>query len=165
MTFSNVRNRTATSSGLARLRDGSGTVFATNAKVLWSTDEDLHGSGICSISSGVITLPVGYYYLVEASMSCASSVVDEISLQLYDENTSSYVGTESYLNCQDAANSEHARLFAKDDMSRLWVDAKSSAGSVSFRMKAPSSFYQCDVQYYGLRRRVGYSRCLVWRFD
>ena len=165
MTFSNVRNRTATSSGLARLRDGSGTVFATNAKVLWATDEDLHSSGICSISSGVITLPVGYYYLVEASMSCASTISDEISLQLYDENASSYVGTESYLNCQDAANSEHARLFAKDDMSRLWVDAKASAGSVSFRMKAPSSFYQCDVQYYGLRRRVGYSRCLVWRVD
>ena len=165
MSFSAVRNKTATSSGLARLRNGISTTFATNSPITWATNEDLHSESVCSIASGVITLPVGYYYLIEASMSCASSVPDEISLQLYNESTATYFGTESYLNCEDAANSEHARLFAKDDMSRAWVDARSTAGSVSFRMKAPSSFYQCDQLYYGLRRRVGYSRCLVWRFD
>lgn len=173
MTFSKITSETATSSGLARLRSANSTVFGASNKMLWAVNEDLHGSSICSVASGVITLPVGYYYLLEASMGVIDTTTAgqnaEITLQFYNETTAASVGTKSFLIAARANVGEQFQTFSMDDASRLWVDATSGAGSVSFRQVGVSStgydFDKADQAGFGGRYVTGFSRCLVWRFD
>jgi len=167
MTYLATFSETATGSGLARLRDGSSTTTGTNNKILWAVNDDLYGSSVCSVASGVITLPVGYYYLLEGSTSARSSIdVFNFTMQFYDENSSAYVGTESFLSANYANVGEDFQTFSMDDASRVWVDATSTAGSISFRQKITSTNINgWDVAQVGPRNWTGYGRCLVWRFD
>ena len=167
MTYLATFSETATGSGLARLRDGSTTTTGTGNKILWATNEDLYGSSVCSVAAGVITLPVGYYYLLEGSVSARSDInTFNLTMQFYDENASAYAGTESFLSAQLANAGEDFQTFSMDDASRLWVDATGGAGSVSFRQKVTStSIDGWDVAQVGPRNWTGYGRCLVWRFD
>ena len=166
MTFSAVRNQTATSSGLLRFREASTTtVPGAGQRTKFSVTEHLHGSNVASIAAtGIITLPVGYYYLLEASFSVTSaSTVGEFYFQFYDENSSSYVGTSAFMTDENGNNSDDKKLFSRDDMARVWVDATGGAGSVSFRQVNASPALTCDDS--NIRWWVGYSRCLVWRYD
>ncbi len=173
MTYSNVTSETATSSGLARLRSANSTVFGAGNRMDWGVNEDLHGSSICSVSTGIITLPAGYYYLLEASMGVIDTTTAgqnaDITLQFYDENASASVGTQSFLIAARANVGEQYQSFSMDDASRLWVDATSVAGSVSFRQVGTSStgydFDKADQAGFGGRFITGWSRCFVWRFD
>ena len=166
MTYLATFSETATGSGLARLRDGSSTTTGTNNKILWATNNDLYGSSVCSVAAGVITLPVGYFYLLEGSVSARGSNIFNLTMQFYNENTSAYVGTESFLSAQLANAGEDFQTFSMDDASRVWVDATATAGSISFRQKVTSAFINgWDVPQLGPRNWTGYGRCLVWRFD
>lgn len=168
MTYSNEVHQTATSSGLAQLRDASGTTPGVGAVIQWATVDTFRGSSVCSVLSGVITLPVGYYYLLEGAVGCLSSVdVWDAHFQFYDENASAYVGTKGYLSGDIGTAGEHYDAFSMDDCARLWIDATSSAGSISLRqqslVKGPVTNF--DAAGPGGRQNTGYSRCLVWRFD
>lgn len=166
MTYSAVKNRTATGSGLLRFREASGTtVPGAGQRTKFSVTDNLHGSSVATIdAAGIITLPAGYYYLLEASFSVTSaSTVDEFYFQFYDENASAYIGTGAFMTDENGNNSDDKKLFSRDDMARVWVDATGSAGSVSFRQVNASNALTCDDS--NIRWWVGYSRCLVWRFD
>ena len=166
MSYSAIKNRTATSSGLLRFREGSNTtVPGAGQRTKFSVTENLHGGSIASIdASGIITLPAGFYYLLEASFSVTSaSTVGEFYFQFYDENASAYIGTSAFMTDQNGNNSDDKKLFSRDDMARTWIDATGSAGSVSFKQVNASPALTCDDS--NIRWWVGYSRCLVWRFD
>ena len=167
MTFSNEVHQTATSSGLAILRDASGTTPGVNAVIQWAAQDTAHGSSVCSVASGVITLPVGYYYLLEGALGCLSTVaVWSMHHQFYDENASSYVGTKGYMSANVGSAGEHYDAFSMDDCARVWIDATASAASISLREQAltggPVTNFDSNANG---RRWTGYSRCLVWRFD
>ena len=167
MTYSNEVHQTATSSGLAQLRDASGTTPGVGAVIQWATVDTFHGSSVCSVLSGVITLPVGYYYLLEGVLGCLSTTnVWDMHHQFYDENASAYVGTKGYMSGDLGNAGEHLDAFSMDDCARLWVDATSGAASISLREQAlvngPVSHFDSNANG---RRFTGYSRLLVWRFD
>ena len=167
MSYSAVKNRTATGSGLLRFREASGTtVPGAGQRTKFSVSENLHGSSVATIdAAGIITLPAGYYYLLEASFSVTSTSgpVGEFYFQFYDENASAYIGTSAFMTDENGNNSDDKKLFSRDDMARVWVDATSLAGSVSFQQVNASVANSVDDS--NIRWWVGYSRCLVWRFD
>ncbi|MBI05345.1 MAG: hypothetical protein CMM54_00020 [Rhodospirillaceae bacterium] len=167
MTYSNEVHQTGTSSGLAQLRDASSTTAGLNAIIQWATVDTFRGSSVCSVSSGVITLPAGYYYLLEGVVGCLSTSAGwDAHFQFYDENASAYVGTKAYLSGDIGTEGEHYDAFSMDDCARLWVDATSSAGSISLREQAVvGPLDRFDTAGPGGRQNTGYSRCLVWRFD
>jgi len=164
-------------SGLARFSDSSSMAsFANDDKIPMATTETLVGSSVASIAAGVITLPVGYYYLLEGALdigynsgSVASSNTRQIYTQFYDENSTSYIGTQSYQNGEKGNNFEDIVLLSHDETARVWVDATASAASVSWRIQtvASSCYNRSDLLYpkTNPERWVGYTRCLVWRFD
>ena len=169
MTYLNITSQTGTGSGLARLRSANGTTFGAGNKVDWAVDEDLHGTGVCSVASGVITLPVGSYYLLEGSVGvidvATAGANADIKHRFYDENASADIGTEAFLIAYRTNAGEQFQAFSQDDMARCWVDATSTAGSISLRQVGTSAFDTADSTGFGGRRWTGFSRCLVWRFE
>ena len=169
MTFSSQFNQTATSSGLVTLHDASATTGGLNNSFQWAQTEEHYGTSVCSVASGVITLPVGYYYLLEGSCGIygASNIYD-LTIQFYNENTNAYVGTKGFYSGQLGNAGEHYRTFSLDDCARLWVDATSSTFNVSLKQQAASggsvTAFDQPQPAAGSRKWVGYSRCLVWRF-
>lgn len=167
MTYSNEISQTATSSGLALLRDASGTTPGVGAVIQWANVDTLRGTSVCSVASGVITLPVGYYYLLEGTLGAVSNIkVWDMHHQFYDENASAYVGTKGFMSAEIGTQGEHYDAFSMDDCARLWVDATASAASISLRQQAlvNGPVVAFDSNLNG-RRWTGYSRCIVWRFD
>ena len=154
--------KSATPTGLARLYDGSSTTPSVNGVHLWGSLEDLHGSGTCTVSSGVISLPSGYKYLLQASTAPggSSGYYLDLHIQFYDENSSSYIGTKGFNRGGLANNQDIYQDASKDETARVWVDASSSSASVSLRFQSLNGFNSID----STQRWNGFSRCLVWRF-
>ena len=176
MTFSASQYTLVEPSGLARFSNSSSMAsFATDDKIPMADTETLVGSSVASIAAGVITLPVGYYYLLEGALDIgrnggvAGANTRQIYTQFYDENATSYIGTQSYQNGEKANNFEDIVLLSRDETARVWIDATASAASVSWRIQtvASSAYNASDVLYSKTNpeRWVGYTRCLVWRFD
>lgn len=175
MSYSNSEYSVVEPSGLLRFSDSSTTVFGNNNKILMTSTENIVGTNIVSIASGVITLPIGYYYLLEGALSAgdpynaSTAGTRQIYTQFYDEDTSSYIGTKSYQNGERANSQEEEVLFSMDDNARCWIDASTSERSISWRMQTilNSTYDRSDVQYPQSPQElwVGYTRCLVWRFS
>lgn len=175
MTYANAQYAVVEPSGLLRFSDSNSTTFGNDFKILMATTEALISTGVASIAAGVITLPVGYYYLLEGSF-CAgrgsglgSANTRQIYTQFYDEGSSAYIGTQSYQNGEKGNNFEDVVPLSRDETARVWVDATASAQSVSWRMQtvASSTYTQSDTFFSKTNPElwVGYTRCLVWRFD
>lgn len=164
--------------GLLRFSNSTAMAnFSANDKILMADTENLIGWGTATISAGVITLPVGYYYLLEGAFSVGDldganyPQSAEIYTQFYDENAASYIGVESYQNSNipSSGSSEIGVLLSRDETARVWVDATAAAQSVSWRITStPYPWDASDILYpiTGLSPRlwVGWTRCLVWRF-
>lgn len=162
MTYTTKPLKTATPSGLARLYDGSSTTPAVDGVHLWGSLENLHGSGTCTVSSGVISLPSGYKYLLQASTAPGGSSGSylDLHIQFYDEGSSAYIGTRGFNRGGLANEQDIYQDSSKDEAARVWVDASSSAASVSLRFPTLDGFNSID----SVQRWNGFSRCLVWRF-
>ncbi len=175
MSYSNSQFSIVEPAGLIRFSNSSTTTFGNNNKVLMTNTENIVGTNIATISSGIITLPVGYYYLLEASLSAGDAYnvsthgTRQIYTQFYDENSSAYIGTQSYQNGEKPNADDDSVLFSRDDTARCWIDASSSEGSVSWKMQTitNSTYDRSDVQYTQSPQQlwVGYTRCLVWRLN
>lgn len=175
MTYLNSSHALVEPSGLLRFSDASSTSFADDNKILLGTTEHLVGSSVASIAAGDITLPVGYYYLLEGSF-CAgrgsglgAAGTRQIYTRFYNEGTTTYIGTQSYQNGEKGNNFEDLVPLSRDETARVWVDATGGAVTVSWRMQtvASSSYTQSDTFFAKTNPElwVGYTRCLVWRFD
>ena len=189
MTYSNQANQFSfvDPSGLLRFSDSSGTpgspasAVSSGDKILLANSEDLVGSNIATISgAGVITLPSGYYYLLEGSLSIGdssgtsfSTTNRDIYTRFYNETTASYVGTESYQNTipPNQSTDEAEAPLSKDETARCWIDATGGAVDLSWKISNVlySNYNQSDAIYPNSAASgelwVGYTRCLVWRFD
>ena len=166
MTFVASSNQTATPHGLARLYDGSSTTLGANNKHLWGSTENLYGTNICTVNAGTITLPSGYYYLLEGSSAPAGSASGSgvgavLTIQFYNETVSSYQGTQGFHRGGISSNQDIYQPFSKDEMAKVWIDASGSSVDVSLRIVSFNEFSNIDTT----QRWNGESRCLVWRFD
>ncbi len=166
MTFSNKSIKTATPSGLIRLYNGSQTSVAVNNVHKWNSTEDLHGSNVCTVSSGVISLPSGYQYLLQASTcpGASNGYYIETTFQFYNEGTSSYIGTQGFIRGGYSNNQDIYQPLSKDENARVWIDASGASVSVSLRFVAlggDATGRNIDQ----VTRYNGHSRCLIWRFD
>jgi len=167
--------------GIARFSNSSSmtTTMSAGTIIQMADTEDLVGSDVASIASGIITLPAGYYYLLQGAFSVGDGITNwypqsrEIYTRFYDEVAATYIGAESYQNSNvpNTGDSEIGALLARDETARVWVDATGGAKSVSWRVSAtPYPYDRSDIFYpnnlvipYPLW--VGYTRCTVWRFD
>lgn len=128
------------------------------------SSRDLHGSASYSVSSGVITLPSGYYYLLRGAIGAhgASLTNDLLSYRFYDTGASSYIGRRGWLAWQEAP-----KLTCGDEYAIAMVDASSSAQTVDLRIVTQAGTITLDpssstYQYYYY---AGYSRVEIWKWS
>jgi hypothetical protein len=123
-----------------------------------------YGSDTYSVSSGVITLPAGYYYLLKCALSVYTSLsnlqTSTTSYQFYDTGASSYVGRRGWENWQ-----EYPKLEGGDEYAIALVDATSSSKTIDCRIVTVSvSGMHLDsttAQYV----YAGYSRCEIYKWS
>lgn len=110
--------------------------ISAGSVIQWGSEYQLEGSASYSVSSGVITLASGYYYLLKAAPASYGPTVtgDTISYQLYDTASSSYIGRRGHLCWQ-----ESTFLTGGDEYAIALIDASSSARTVDCRILATSS--------------------------
>tara|TARA_R100000773_G_scaffold42988_1_gene40843 strand:+ start:782 stop:1291 length:510 start_codon:yes stop_codon:yes gene_type:complete len=124
----NFESITVLSNSTTDFAISSGTVFQ-----LGNSDQ-LHGSDSYSVSSGVITLPGSYYYLLKFVPAATSPVEDSsktasFSYQFYDTVSSSYIGRRGWLIWQ-----ESPKLNGGDEYAIALVDASSSSKAIDCRV-------------------------------
>lgn len=110
--------------------------ISAGSVIQWGSEYQLEGSVSYTVSSGVITLPSGYYYLVKSALGCYGTTVtsDTISYQLYDTTATAYIGRRGHLCWQ-----ESTFLTGGDEYAIALIDASSSAQSIDCRILATSS--------------------------
>lgn len=127
------------------------------------SQRQLHGSDTYSISSGVITLPSGYYYLLRCGIGAYSSATSSLlSYRFYDTGTSSYVGRRGWLAWQ-----ESPKTTCGDEYAIALIDASSSAQTIDLRIVTQSGTVKLDatsesnIYYY----YAGHSRVEIWKWS
>lgn len=125
----------------------------------------IHGSDSYSVSSGVITLPSGSYYLIRAAPASSGPTVtsDYMSYQFYNTGASAYIGRRGWLVWQ-----ESPKLNGGDEYAIAMIDASSSAQTVDCRILTTSSAgFKLDpsnsstVQW----TYAGRTRIEIWRYS
>tara|TARA_B100000902_G_C27043921_1_gene780732 strand:- start:48 stop:554 length:507 start_codon:yes stop_codon:yes gene_type:complete len=128
------------------------------------SERSLKGTDTYSVSSGVITLPSGYYYLLRAGIGAYGSNLtnDLISYRFYNNGTSSYVGRRGWLAWQ-----ENPKTTCGDEYAIALVDASSSAQTIDLRIVTQTGSITLDAtsstyQYYTY---AGHSRVEIWKWN
>ena len=128
------------------------------------SSRDLHGSASYSVSSGVITLPSGYYYLLRGAVGAYGTSVtnDLLSYRFYDTGASSYIGRRGWLAWQEAP-----KLTCGDEYAIAMVDASSSAQTVDLRIVTQAGTITLDPSSstYTYYYYAGYSRVEIWKWS
>ena len=135
----------------------STTDFSISAGTVMQLGEEdqLCGSATYSVSSGVITLPSGYYYLVKGVFSATAPsdyATAFISYQFYDTGVSSYLGRRGWLIWQ-----EYPKLNGGDEYAIALIDATSSSQTIDLRVVTKNGTISGDPtgsqsEYVGLSR-------------
>ena len=114
----------------------SNVSISSGSVIQWGSEYQLEGSVSYSVSSGVITLASGYYYLLKVALASYGPTVtsDAISYQLYDTGSSAYVGRRGHLCWQ-----ESTFVTGGDEYAIALIDASSSSQTVECRVLATSS--------------------------
>ena len=128
------------------------------------SERSLKGSDTYSVSSGVITLPSGYHYLLRCGIGAYGSTVtnDLLSYRFYDTGASSYVGRRGWLAWQ-----ESPKLTCGDEYAIALIDASSSAQTIDLRIVTQAGTITLDAtsstyQYYTY---AGHSRVEIWKWS
>jgi len=127
------------------------------------SERSLHGSDSYSVSSGVITLPSGYYYLLRCGIGAYSTSTSSLlSYRFYDTGASSYIGRRGWLAWQ-----ESAKTTAGDEYAIALVDASSSAQTVDLRVVTKSGTITLDAtsSSYTYWTYAGHSRIEIWKWS
>lgn len=175
MTYLDIENATFQNyESVTMLHNSSTDYNASNGyKLALDASLSLHGSESYSVSSGVVTLPSGSYYLLRGMPAAyypnADSSMNSASLeyQFYDEGASAYIGRRGFLGWQEAG---YYHLTWGDEVALALVDASSSSKTFSLPLVTvndngnqivvdPSS---STYTYYYYN---GYSRVEIWRFN
>jgi hypothetical protein len=100
------------------------------------SESQLFGASSYTVSSGEITLPSGYVYVVKAVLGCYGPTVtgDQITYQLYDTTNTAYVGRRGSLIWQ-----ESPKLQGGDEYAIALIDASTTAQTIDLRILGVSS--------------------------
>ena len=168
MTFISVQgaNSLAANFEAVTVLHNSSTDIACSAGTVvpLGSSRDLQGSASYSVSSGVITLPSGYFYMLKGAIGAYGSTIssDLLSYRFYDTGSSAYVGRRGWLAWQEAP-----KTTCGDEYAIAMVDASSSAKTVDLRIvtKAGGTIVldpsASTYQYYWYS---GYCRVEVWKW-
>ena len=163
---SSALNDTAINLDSLTVLSNSTTDFSISVGTVMGLGEEdqLYGSDTYSVSSGVITLSSGYYYLLKGVLSGtvpAGEVTSAYtSYQFYDTGASSYVGRRGWLIWQ-----ESPKLNGGDEYAIALIDASSSAQTIDLRVLSVSSAnIDCDPTG-SQSNYVGLSRVEVYKWS
>ena len=127
----------------------------------------LYGSDTYSVSSGEITLPSGFYYLLRGGVGVglppgSSFTGQHVKYRFYDTGTSNYVGRRGTVTWQ-----ESPLLTAGDDYAIAIIDASSSNQTVEFRITdvTGSSILIDNSNASAYPSYAGYSRVEIWKWS
>jgi hypothetical protein len=164
---SSTSNQTAANVASLTILHNSSTDIAISAGSVVPLGSSIqsHGSDSYTVSSGVITLPIGSSYLVRAALASYGPTVtgDQITYQLYNTGGSAYVGRRGNLVWQ-----ESPKLNGGDEYAIALIDALSSSQTIDCRVLTTSSAgFVMDpsgathAQY----TYAGRTRIEIWRFS
>jgi len=153
-------------SALAVCTPANNTSSAVGADVQFNAASDFFGSLAASLSfsSGVITLPTGYFYYVEGStQSYATSLNSNTYCEYKWHNGTGYIGSHGRVVQQ---RNPDLQLTGRDEKAFILVDATSGAVSVSLRITSvnqvwASGLNSTTAQYI----YAGMGRATIWRLD
>ena len=127
----------------------------------------LHGSDTYSVSSGVFTLPSGFYYLLRGGIGAGVPTGTGLSglyvkYRFYDTGASAYVGRRGTLTWQ-----ESPLLTGGDDYAIALIDASSSSQTIDFRVTdLNDSSIKIDISAgSSYPSYAGYSRVEIWKWS
>ena len=127
----------------------------------------LHSSDSYSVSSGEITLPSGYFYLlrggVEAGLPTNTSSFAGlfVKYRFYNTSTSAFIGRRGTLTWQ-----ENPLTTGGDDYAIALVDASSSSQTIEFRITDKNGTnILIDNTNYAYYDYAGLSRIEIWKWS
>jgi len=127
----------------------------------------LYGSDTYSVSSGVFTLPSGFYYLLRGGLGVGLAAGTSFNNQyvkyrFYNTGASAYVGRRGTVTWQ-----ETPLLTAGDDYAIALIDASSSSQTIDFRVTDLSgSNIKIDISTAtSYPDYAGYSRVEIWKWS
>lgn len=142
------------------------TSSAVGSDVQFNAAADFIGSlaSLLSFSSGVITLPAGYWYFLEGST------------QAYDTNFSSSMFCQYRWHVGASGQGTHGRvvhppaadgqLSGRDEKAFLFIDATAGAVSVSLRVTGKTSVDTNGLNSTASQSNLaGMGRAIIWRLD
>lgn len=138
------------------------TQLSAGLVIPWGAAIQEYGSDSYTVSSGVITLPSGFYYLVKCAVGAVTTAISSatISYQFYNTSTSSYVGRRGWLAWQ-----EYPKLDGGDEYAIALIDASSSSVTLDVRMLTVNTtgiyMDSLDAQAY----LAGYTRCEIYKWS
>ena len=149
------------------LKNSSNNIAITAGTVVpWGSSVQEYGTDSYSVSSGVITLSSGYYYLIKSALSVYTSMgnldASTTSYQFYDTNASSYVGRRGWIAFQ-----EYPKLTGGDEYAIALIDASSSVRTIDLRILSVSvsGMHLDDTTDSGQYVYAGYSRCEIYKWS
>ena len=155
------------------MTQGTSQIPSVNTKIQLDAAQTQFGTWSVSITNDVITLPSGYFYLIESSVQAlytTSAVAsDYYKHQIYDETNGAYVGTEAKLM---KAAGEDSALDTKDEKARYYVDCSSISLDISIKTTDKSAAFDrinytvgVDGPGYLWTWHTGSGRVIIWRLS
>ena len=172
MTYIEIENGTLSNyESVTMLYNSSTSYVASNGyKLALDASLSLYGSESYSVSSGVVTLPSGSYYMLRGMPAAFHPNVSLNSVflkyQFYDEGASAYIGRRGTLVWQ-----ESEQLTQGDEVALALIDASSSSQTFSLQLtdvgtQGGSTMYiDPSSSTYTYYYYSGYSRVEIWRFN
>ena len=173
MTYIEIENGTLSNYESVTMLRNSSTDYAaaTGDKLALDASLSLYGSESYSVSSGVVTLPSGSYYMLRGMPAAYYSNVAtmnsaKLTYQFYDEAASTYIGRRGTLVWQEARH-----LTQGDEVALALIDASSSSQTISLKLTdvGVSGSYTMTIDpsssTYTYYYYSGYSRVEIWRFN
>ena len=139
---------------------GRNIAASAGTVVPFDTFTDLVGSSASgySASSGVITLPSGYWYVVKGSLQARFSVKSGYIKYIWQDSSSTDLGRRGTLIMQ-----EEPQAFGGDEVAICLVDATSS--SVDIKLVVQSLASISSINNTADQRVAGWIRAEIWRID
>lgn len=143
---------------------------SVNTKINLNAAQLQYGTWSASISNDVITLPSGYYYLIESSVQAyytgSAGVSDYYEHRIYDETNTQYVGTTARIM---RATGEDTQLESRDEKARYYVDCSSASLDISIKTTALTAPFDrinyTDTAPYYWTWHSGSGRVIIWRLN
>ena len=124
------------------------------------------GSWTVSITNGVITLPSGYWYFLEGTTQfypLGDFYNHTLETQWYNETSSAYVGTKTFMAPQITEQDDQAT--SRADTARVLIDCTSSGITISNKVLNTNSSTPLNYTLHTQEHYGSFGRCVIWRLS